>query len=606
MKKILSVILILFIFGCSAPQFDYSNFQADINYYIDVSNHQDDLFHVEIQTTGLSSENSIYNMPATVPGTYQIMDFGRFVSDFKAFDADGREIEVEKISVNRWEIDDPERTAVIRYKVEDSFDAETGDIPVAPMSGTGINDNFIAMNTFGVLGYFEGLQSLPIELKINYNQDWQLGTSLVKNSNGYFIADNYDQLADSPFLMGDLSIADTTVNDIPVEVYVFSNDTTITASKVLNLGSDVLLSSSEFAGYDAAPFYKFLMVLMDPQMFQSNNFFTAGALEHNLSSLYVMPMAMQALPQLRSTMAHEFLHILTPLNLHSELIHKFNFQNPDPSMHVWLYEGVTEWASDIAQLRSGVMSTRDYLNEVTQKMNINDNFDQDISLVEMSLSSYNENGYSDFLNFYMRGALTAMCLDIEILKLSNGSRGFREVFIQLLKDYGKYKPFPDDEFFDIIVERTYPEVKSFIKNYIAGSEPLPVAEYMGELGFTYIPEKDSEDKRPTFGLGLSFNGEDLVLANVSDQAYEWGFRNNDVLLEIMGEEISLATIQEIINNVYAENIVGDNYTLTVKRGDEVLSIKGILQKRTAKHVFEINEFPTEEQLQLREAWLTNL
>ncbi len=62
-------------------------------------------------------------------------------------------------------------------------------------------------------------------------------------------------------------------------------------------------------------------------------------------------------------MAHEFLHILTPLNLHSEIIQPFNFEVPTSSEHIWLYEGVTEWASDIMQMRGGLIGTDEYLKQ---------------------------------------------------------------------------------------------------------------------------------------------------------------------------------------------------------------------------------------------------
>ena len=50
--------------------------------------------------------------------------------------------------------------------------------------------------------------------------------------------------------------------------------------------------------------------------------------------------------------AHEFFHIVTPLNIHSEIIEHFNFVTPVPSQHLWLYEGTTEWAAHAMQFRS--------------------------------------------------------------------------------------------------------------------------------------------------------------------------------------------------------------------------------------------------------------
>ena len=41
-----------------------------------------------------------------------------------------------------------------------------------------------------------------------------MGTSLLVDKNGYYTAENYDHLADSPIFMGDLTSASTTVDEM--------------------------------------------------------------------------------------------------------------------------------------------------------------------------------------------------------------------------------------------------------------------------------------------------------------------------------------------------------------------------------------------------------
>ena len=130
------------------------------------------------------------------------------------------------------------------------------------MCGTGIEDEFIAINTFAVLGYFEGLQTTPIELDLDYNSNWTIGTALPKNQSGKFYAENFDHLADSPILIGNLTLEETFVNDISVQVYVFSQDSTINAASVMDYAEEVLHSASGFIGYSPVNDYKFLMCLL--------------------------------------------------------------------------------------------------------------------------------------------------------------------------------------------------------------------------------------------------------------------------------------------------------------------------------------------------------
>ena len=583
-----------------------SLFTQTITYEVDVTNYKDDLFHVTVFTDGLTSENTIYNLPATVPGTYSNLNFGRFVKSFKAYDKIGSELRTERISTNQWQINNVEVLAKLDYDVEDTFDSDIIDGKVIPMAGSGINNDFIVLNTFAMLGYFENLQSEPIKLKLDYNTDWTVGTSLTIDENGYYTAETYDYLADSPIFMGELTTASTTVNDIKVGVYVYSPDTTISADKIMDAADDILQSASEFIGYSPVAHYNFLMCFLDMPTFMQMGFAGAGALEHSYSSLFVFPAMGRLSQEIKDDIAHEFLHILTPLNLHSNIIQPFNFEVPTASQHLWLYEGVTEWASDIMQLRSGLITTDEYLDRISEKLTINDRFRQDISLTDLSKQVYDEAITMQFLNFYNKGAVTAALLDIRLLELSGGKRGLREVYLELLDKYGKDKPFPEDDFFQIFVDMTFPEIEQFINDYLIGTKPLPYEEYMAKLGFKYIPERLSEDTRPSLGIEMGMNEkQQFTIIGASEISTQAGLQVNDIPLKIIGIEVSMSTAREIFGKLQSMNF-GEKVNIVVQRGDKEVEVNVPLQQRKDKHIFEEMENPTEEQLKLREAWSKNL
>src|SRR5690606_36693527 len=79
-----------------------------------------------------------------------------------------------------------------------------------------------------------------------------------------------------------------------------------------------------------------------------------GAWEHSYSSEYVLkeaPLNEAYVSLINGVAAHEIFHMITPLHLHSEVISEFNFVTPSPSQHLRLYEGLTEWSSDMVLLR---------------------------------------------------------------------------------------------------------------------------------------------------------------------------------------------------------------------------------------------------------------
>ncbi|MCK5147193.1 peptidase [bacterium] len=609
MKKAFLLTGLLLLGGCSALRFTSPETEPGITYQIDLTNHTDDLFHVTVLTENLSKDNNIYQFAATAPGTYEVMDFGRFVQSFKAFDADGQEIEVINLSTNQWQIARPQQLKKIEYILEDTYDSEIEEAAIAPMSGTGIEDDVIVLNTFGVLGYFKGLQTHPVRIKVNHQPDWTLGTALQKDQTGYYFADTYDRLADSPMLVGDLTIDSTLVNGIAVKIYLYSPDDKYNATQIIKVADDILQSAGQFIGYDPVPNYEFLFCLMSREQITRNQFRGFGALEHSYSSLYVMPTPRENVQELSNMIAHEFMHILTPLNLHSEIIHEYNFAEPTADEHTWLYEGVTEWASQIMQLRSGLINTDRYMRRISGKMNRAERIGSmfpDYSLCQMSTEAFTPKGDRAFVNFYQLGALTAGLLDIRLLELSGGKRGLRDIFVELLDEYGKSKPFPKDNFFQIFTEKTYPEIEQFINDYIIGTKVLPLDTYYAKLGFKYLPERLSDRSRPTLDAEMGGRAAGVFLfENVRSRAEEYGLRNGDILTHLFGEKVTPENVRELGPKLFGMAL-DTPFEMIVERDGEEITLQAQVFQAKDYHVFEEVETLSMQQKTLREAWVKNL
>ena len=49
-------------------------------------------------------KSSLYQFPTTVPGTYATLDYGRFIEDFAAYDANGKQLRHQRKGSNTWSI----------------------------------------------------------------------------------------------------------------------------------------------------------------------------------------------------------------------------------------------------------------------------------------------------------------------------------------------------------------------------------------------------------------------------------------------------------------------------------------------------------------------
>ncbi|MGH2568141.1 MAG: peptidase [Bacteroidota bacterium] len=563
---------------------------------VNLNDRSGDTFKVTVYPTTLSASNNVFHFASTAPGTYQIMDIGRYVKNFKAFDASGKEIVTENTSTNQWTISNPAAVKKITYEAADTWDSNITENKPYPMCGSTIADNFAMINGQCVFGYVEGMQAEPVEIKIEHPAEWKLGTALKKNARGYFEANNFDHVVDSPFYLGDMTVASAEVGGSTIDVYTHSITGRITSTDILSSLKNILNAAANFTGGLPVDRYTFLYYFGKRSV---------GAWEHSYSSGYVMQedsLTEQYSARLSSVAAHEFFHVVTPLNIHSELIEQFNFAKPVMSQHLWLYEGVTEWAAHMMQFRDRLVPLDGHLTTLRGKLNANDAYNQQLSLTELGVKSVEmQNQYG---NIYQKGALIGELLDIRLLQLSGGKKGLRELINELAKKYGKKQAFSEKNFFSELTKMTYPEIGDFISSYIQGTERLPVKEYFQWLGIQYDEVAGYDTTRSMAGISIGLEGSNLIVTQVAPDSKS-GLMQGDILKKIDGEALTLQTAQTVFRKLRTRN-VGENVVISVLREGKEMEVIAELTPMPIRHQFDVLANATPEQLKLREVWAKNM
>ena len=335
------------------------------------------------------------------------------------------------------------------------------------MCGSRLVSDYALINGQAVFGFPHGMQAVPLAVRVSMPKGWSAGTALPRKD-GAYQAESYDQLVDSPILLGaHLTRATLDVTGVPVTIVARSMGDQIDAQQLRDAMRDMLLSAGAFLGKLPVNRYTFLYDFAEQG---------AGAWEHSYGSEYVLKDAAftSAFGQrITDIAAHEFFHVVTPLNIHSEIIEHFNFATPIASQHLWLYEGTTEWAAHKMQLEMGMKAR----------------YDTTYSLTKLSLTSYSDSGQAQYGNIYSRGAIVAGLLDIKLLELSGGKHGMRDLILDLSKRYGKHRAFPEASLLDTIVARTSPGVGDFLRRYVQGAEHPPLKEYYAKLGIRLIEDE---------------------------------------------------------------------------------------------------------------------
>lgn len=646
------LIVFTLIFSASLTSSGQAKKENAYQYTIDITKVVDDKVQVELIPPATGQKEITFFFPKIVPGTYAIADYGRYVSDFTAMDKKGRKLPVEKINENSWRIRNAHKLTKIRYWIDDSWDTEMQGPEIFWPAGTNIEEakNFV-INTSGFFGYFEGLKEASFQLNVIRPQEFYGSTGMIPQQSGsplntlkiekgsdtsgklvdIFLASDYDHLVDSPLMYAKPDTALIKVANTEVIVGSYSPTGAITAKEIAESIREVLMAQKDFLG-GKLPVDKYAFIFY----FTDKPVLSYGALEHSYSSFYYMPeMPIEQMKQqLRDFAAHEFFHIVTPLTVHSEEIGNFDFNDPKMSQHLWMYEGVTEYFASLVQVQYGLISLDEFMQTLREKMLTSDGFSDHIPITEISkftLDKYHDQYY----NFYQKGALIGLCLDIKLRKLSSGKYGLRDLMLGLSEKFGKTRPFKDDQLIDEITRMTYPEIGEFFNLYIRGRgtlsneaspladsvKSLPFKEIFSDVGIVYEAENAYEDyslgiDNPDLGITQIDSVAKLQIAttaHLNALGKVLDFHQGDVLLKINGEDIpelgspefgqfiqkqlmSLGDGKDISYNVLRKNADGEEK-------ETILTAPVSKVRITQRHILAPNPDATVEQLALREAWL---
>ena len=620
-------IKLLFLF--ILPLFSFAQKTGAHVYTLDLVNVVDDRVRVTVDATKMNFGDYVsgveFNFPATIPGTYATLDYGRFIKDFKAFGAEGKSLKVKKKG-NTYAIKgEPKK---IEYWVDDSFDAKVRKNKIFEPAGTNNQEgrNFL-INAAGYLGFFKGAEEMPITLEVIksptlYGLSAMGGYSYGNTQN--FFAKDYHQLLDCPIMFAKPDTTSFKLGDTKVTIGVFSESGRELSADIYEQVKLSMGAIESFLHGDLpVKNYAFLFYIKDYSEFQGlvegteikvGTIIKAirelagqgfGALEHGNSSVYYLPDFGNdmVLDQMADVCIHEFFHILTPLGLHSEEIGNFNYIDPQMSKHLWLYEGITEYFAGISQVKGGVITRDEYIRSVLrQKIVTADRYPTEkMPFTEMSENVLHKPYKKQYMQVYQRGALMGALLDIRIMELTQGEKDLLDVVLELRDNYGPDKSFKDDAFIEEFVALVHPDLQQFFDDYVSGTKPLPNSEYLAKVGVLY---------------DRSYVGPLVV-----DPLKDYGIKyrrirgTNTLVIKKIGKENPLQLEEGDIIELYSDELqnefggpeAGAIIDLKITRGAKNLVIPyAITYKEGSKgHFMRMSRESSASQEELLELWLTN-
>lgn len=430
-----------------------------------------------------------FHMPAWSPGDYQIVDYGKHVSDPK-FTRLGTRVTSSHPSVNHWRADEP---------------ADTVEYRVATQRSGIFSENFrmtrdeVFVHGPAMFGWFEGHQKEKQVLAlIPYPGDGAtVAIALPAEDKYMFIAKDYDVLLDSPFAMGSqVRIAEFVVGGKKHQVAAFGpRSRGVALSGFVEIGQKVATQCLDLFG--ELPYEKYVF-LYD---FGGGG----GGLEHLDSARMAMWGDGEGAEEF---IAHEFFHAFNVKRIRPKPLGPFDYTKQATTGALWWLEGVTDYYAEVINVRAGIKTRESALRSLSTELRA---FNRDadrirVSADESSRRVWESKGSSGYgINYYTKGKIVGWVLDLAIRGESNGKKSLDDVVRALYNETKGDKPgFAENRIREICVEIGGADLGPIYDDCVMKPVEIPIAAILTKVGMKISDGIVSDDPSAHSSVGLSW------------------------------------------------------------------------------------------------------
>ena len=575
---------------------------------------------IEIKRPADGPAAELLMMPVWTPGSYLIREYERHVQDFAATDGSGQQLKWEKVNKNTWRVQtNGARNWHATYKVyANELSVRTSEL----------NSSHAYWNNATLLMYPDGQLNAPSIVRVVAPDVWKVATGLpaVAGQRNTFRAENFDVLYDSPFEVSAFKTISFTVKGVPHRI-VIDGDGNYDADRMKRDVQKIVETQVEIMGGEIPyPDYTFILHL------RSN---AGGGLEHANSTSLGYPRlgfsdgaarttssspnpTVPGQPTYRSFLSlvsHEFFHLWNVKRLRPDVLGPFDYNKENYTKLLWVAEGITDYYSDVALRRAGLISEQDFLGATARSFQQLQNTPGRLvqSVEESSFDTWvkfyrqDENSINSQVSYYDKGAILGLLLDLEIRKQSANAKSLDDVLRNLYQEFFKKgRNYTPEDFQKIAETMAGASLDEFFAKYVRGRDELDYGASLAAAGLRLDKGVRTEGtkavERVYFGADTAQEGDRLVVRRVyaGSPAYDQGLNTGDQIVALNNMRVT----RELFDAGIAAKKPGDLINLTIFRFDDLSTLLIKLGGRT-EGTYRIVpvENATELQKRIYQSWL---
>lgn len=555
--------------------------------FIDLTNTAEGV-QVVLYVPTIEAKRVYFVLPIAENAAIRSLPLSRRLSQFRAYDREGKTLPYEIGDDHTILIEQAQRLHAIEYQWHDYTTADP--------------HRYCIVNRNGYLGYIEGYRHLPYQINVKHPKDLRnLSGGIDQNPTDtldQFWLSSYNEVVQTQKIYGTADTTNFVHGDTRYHIAVVSESGKLTARQLRYPVQIVVETAAPYIQKYLPPNYYLVFSFdnIDHRYAQQHQTTMYGGYADREASFYTLPEMLDArdlYDVVQPQVMHELLHSICPHHLHSRDAEFNGIAQRGVGQHLWLYEGVTEYLTQVLLLRCGARSETDFWSDMSRRIEKAAKGKLP-ALTQLSEQVYSRYGYKAQAATYTYGVVAAFYLDICLqqsylrsnLPVPQYPPNLWVLLSQLIDRYGG-EPFDDKTLFADIAQLTDPEVSDFISRYIADNQILP-HQKMALLMGMYYSEKLVEPAA-TFGdfrLLPDYKKEQLIFSTPTngDTRHQCllPFKRGDRLLTLNGDTITTANINQYLHLLHDPK-PDTPLSFTVLRQTETLSLSAM--PRTYRRIY---------------------
>ena len=539
-----------------------------IHYRVSYQNPLTAYLQIEMTLEVAADETGLLRLqlPAWRPGRYELQNFAQKVQRVEMSDAvTGQLLACRKVTKDCWEVAGAAgRTVRVQY----NFYARQMDA-----GGSWLDENQLYLNPVQCFMYAEGRQHEACGLRVEVPAEWQVACGLAAGDNGTLVAQNFDQLADSPLIASPtLTHHEYEAGGVPFHIWV-QGEAPLSWPRIV---ADFKAFSEEqvalFGGFPVAD-YHFLNQFLPYKHYHG--------VEHGNSTVIVLGPAEQIMQEslykeLLGVSCHELFHTWNIKSIRPAEMQPYDYSRENYFRTCFIAEGITTYYGEYLLARSHVRTPAQYFEElnIMLRKHYDDAGGTNLSLADASmdlwLDGYKPGVPDRKVSVYHKGALAALILDLTLRQLSGHTRSLDDVMQGLYEEFGKTGVgYTEADYVRVVETVAGRKMGSYFEKFIYGLEPLagPLDKVLRTVGCELMSYSSPTHAEDTFGFRTTSR------ADRTDVSYIWPDSPAEKVLAVEDEIVAVNGQREIPN---AELLLGGkqpHYTLTVLRSNKLRTVE---------------------------------